>query len=94
MRAEESELTYEILAYLAENADAEDTLEGIVEWWLLEQKIKSCTVNVREILAQLAAENLINEYRGTDSRPRFRLNQERYTEILAILQSRKEQAGS
>jgi len=29
----------EILAYLADHPDAQDTLAGIFEWWLLERKI-------------------------------------------------------
>ena len=28
-----------ILAYLSDNPDAGDTFEGIVEWWLLNQRI-------------------------------------------------------
>lgn len=30
----------EILAYLSEHPDAEDTLAGIAEWWLLKQKVR------------------------------------------------------
>lgn len=81
----ESQIIYEILAYLAENPDAGDTVEGIVEWWLLEQKIKRETDRVEEALAELVAKGLVLERKGENSRIHYRINQSKYKEIQELL---------
>ena len=58
------QIAHEILAYLAEHPEAEDTLDGIVRWWLLEQKIKYQTNMVREAIAELVGEGLLLEYKS------------------------------
>lgn len=70
------EITREILAYLLEHPDAQDTLEGIVQWWLLERKIKYQTAMVKETLEELVEKGLIVEYRNEKSQPRYQLNRE------------------
>ena len=70
---EEREACYHILAYLADNPDAGDTFEGIVEWWLLHQRIKFETRTVSEAVAKLVAEGLIVEEEGFDSRVVYRV---------------------
>jgi len=35
------DISLKILAYLLNNPNAQDTLEGISEWWLLDQDIKN-----------------------------------------------------
>jgi len=47
--------------YLSDHPDANDTLEGIVHWWLLERKIV-CEINaIREALSNLKGQGLIKE---------------------------------
>jgi hypothetical protein len=70
-----------ILAYLIENPKARDTLEGIVEWWLLEQEIKFETARVQEALSELVAKELILEKKGPDLQIHYRINQKKYEEI-------------
>ena len=70
---EKSQVAREILAYLAAHPDAQDTLEGIVEWWLVEQRIVQQTAAVREALAELVAQGLLVERRGHDARTRYRI---------------------
>ena len=62
----------EIVAYLAENPDAEDTVEGIVQWWLLEQGIQRTTAEVKAALDKLAAWNLVALRLGADGRIYYR----------------------
>jgi hypothetical protein len=81
----ELKIAHEILAYLVENPDAQDTLEGIIQWWLLEQRIKRQTTNVKEALAELVAQGLIIERQGRDSRTHYRINRRRRGEIRALL---------
>lgn len=79
-----SKIEYEILAYLVEHPKARDTLEGIMEWWLLEQEIKFQLTQVRETLAGLVARGLVCEKTGRDSRIHYSLNQGKYEEIKEL----------
>ena len=83
-----SQVAHEILTYLVEHPDAQDTLKGIVQWWLLEQNIKLQTVKVKEVLAELVAKGLVLEHKGRDSQARYRINQSKYEEIQAFLKQR------
>jgi hypothetical protein len=67
------EACHYILAYLADNPDAGDTLDGIVEWWMLTQTIKFETHTVSQAVAKLVAEGLIVEKR-IDSRVIYKVN--------------------
>src|SRR5215216_921796 len=69
---EEREVTYYILDYLSDNPDAGDTLEGILEWWLLTRSIKFEMGTVSQAVASLVAEGLIMEQKGLDSRSIYR----------------------
>jgi DNA-binding MarR family transcriptional regulator len=91
---EQREAYYHILAYLADNPDAGDTFEGIVEWWLLHQRIKYETRTVSEAVAKLIDEGLIQEEKGSDSRVVYRVHrgahhvqniQERLSQIRSSL---------
>ncbi|HLL70133.1 MAG TPA: hypothetical protein VK363_01795 [Pyrinomonadaceae bacterium] len=82
---DKSQIARDVLAYLAEHPDAQDTFEGIVEWWLLEQKIKRQTAEVREVLDNLASRKLILERRAADSRTHYRLNRRKVKAINAFL---------
>ncbi len=80
-----SKIAYEILAYLTEHPDAQDTLEGIMEWWLLRQRIKRQTTLVSEVLAELIASGFVIERTGRDSRTHYRINQHKHGEIRALV---------
>lgn len=81
---EQSEACYYILSYLCDNPDAGDTLEGIVQWWLLQQRIKFGTQTVAGALAKLVAEGTIVEQTRFDSRTFYRINRSPQ-EVQAIL---------
>lgn len=72
---EKREACQYILGYLLDNPDAGDTFEGIVEWWLLHQRIRFETRTVSEAVAKLIADGLIVEQEGPDSRTIYRANQ-------------------
>ncbi|MEN3329682.1 MAG: hypothetical protein V7638_4489 [Acidobacteriota bacterium] len=71
---EQRELCEYILAYLADNPDAGDTLDGIVEWWLLRQRVKFETRKVSEAVARLVSDGLIEEHAEADSHVIYRVN--------------------
>ena len=61
---EEAALAYvehEILAYLAERADACDTLDGITNWWLYRQRLAEGPTMVRNAVKLLVAEGQLVE---------------------------------
>lgn len=82
---ETAEIVHDLLSYLIDNPDAQDTLEGIVEWWLLERNIESRTVKVREALTELVAHGLILEREGSDLRARYSINSSKREEIRKLL---------
>jgi len=88
-RKEQREVFYYVLAYLSDNPDAGDTLDGILEWWLLDQRIKFETRNVSEAVNQLVSEGLIVEHTEPDSRIIYRVNTGRKKTIRAILNKGK-----
>lgn|SRR5690349_4997188 len=87
------EVSYYILAYLSENPEAGDTFEGIVEWWLLRQRIKFETRNVSEAVTKLVSEGLIVEHEGSDSRIFYRVNTTKKQDVKSLLMREKESLG-
>ncbi len=67
----------EILDYLSKHPEAEDSLEGIVEWWLVEQRITRPAAEVRAALDQLVARKQISAHQGPDGRTHYRANPQR-----------------
>ncbi len=80
-----SPIFYEILAYFADHPQAQDTVEGIVEWWLLEQRIKQATTQVKGALEQLVAEGLVIAREGTAGRVYYRVNRQKLRGIRRLL---------
>jgi len=73
------------LTYLAEHPESHDTLEGIVEWWLLEQEIKRRTVLIREVMAELVVRGLVLERESSDARVHYYINRDRLAEIRQLI---------
>lgn len=69
-------LANEVLAYLVEHPQAQDTLEGIVEWWLLEQRIREAVADVEAALNELVAKGFLVARQCGDGRTYYRLNLE------------------
>jgi len=80
---EKREACQYILGYLIDNPDASDTLDGIMEWWLLNQKIRFETRIVFQAVTKLVADGLIVEVQGPDSRTIYKVN--RSEDIKGIL---------
>lgn len=82
-----SEIACEILAYLVEHPEAQDTLDGIVQWWLLERKIQCQTNIVREALDSLIAQGFVIKFRSGDSQVHYKINKSKYEEIQIHLKA-------
>jgi DNA-binding PadR family transcriptional regulator len=87
---ERREIFYNILAYLSDNPDAGDTLDGIVEWWLLDQRIKFETRNVFDAVSQLVSDGLVVEHTEADARIIYKVNTSRKKTIRTILNKGKD----
>ena len=84
----QSHVARRILDYLRRHPEAQDTLAGIAEWWLPEEKITTRTKTIEEALDELVAKNLVIGRTGTDSQIHYRINVTKLAEIEAILESR------
>jgi len=71
------EIQSEILAHLLAHPEAEETLEGIAEWWLLERTIERRLREVEAALDRLVAEGLLERRGGAGTRSRYRLAERR-----------------
>ena len=71
----------EILAYLIKHPEAQDTLEGITEWWLLEQRIQHAVAEIDEVLHDLVAHDLLVTRQCADGQTYYGLNRVKEREI-------------
>ena len=66
-------VAYEILRYLIKNPGAQDTLEGIVDWWLLGRNTKYQKALVQKALDMMVEDGLVIANRGTGSQTIYKL---------------------
>lgn len=79
------QLGYDILTYLAEHPDAQDTTEGIIEWWLSERAAKPNIALVEEALTELVDLEFILTRKTEDARAYYKVNRRKLKEISAML---------
>jgi hypothetical protein len=82
------ETSHKILAYLMENPDAQDTLEGIVDWWLLQQDIKRNVALIRKTVDGLIHKGFLVVRQGIDRTKYYQVNHEKLPEISALIERR------
>ena len=82
----------DILAYLVEHPQAQDTLEGILMWWLMEQRIKQLTSEVKSALEELVAEGLVLEHQSAVGQIRYGINSEKIEQVRARLRPVKKRS--
>jgi DNA-binding transcriptional regulator PaaX len=75
-----NDISEEILNYLLKHPAASDTLEGITEWWILNQRIRYEMEKVKAAVSKLVKEGWVNEIKGKDSTVRYRLNSKKRKE--------------
>jgi DNA-binding IscR family transcriptional regulator len=85
---EKSQVSNSILAYLAKHPDAQDTVEGITDWWLLQRRIEVESSLVQQALLELTQNGLILKRKGRDARIRYRLNKSKLREIRKAIENR------
>lgn len=80
------QIAVDILCYLSKNPEAKDTLEGIVDWWLLQQEIERKVANVKKVLDELVREELVLEIQSRDNNKYYRINPEKYNQITRVIE--------
>ncbi|MGH7901711.1 MAG: hypothetical protein ACRENZ_08230 [Thermodesulfobacteriota bacterium] len=81
------QIAVDILCYLSKNPEAKDTLEGIVDWWLLQQEIERKVANVKKVLDELVREGLILEIKSGDNNRHYRISAEKYDQIMKFIEA-------
>jgi hypothetical protein len=79
--AAKNDISEKILNYLSKHPDANDTLEGITEWWLLNQRIMYEMEKVKAAVFNLVEDGWLIAIKGKDSTLRYFLNPQKNTEL-------------
>jgi hypothetical protein len=79
--AQQNNISGQILNYLFKHPDASDTLEGITEWWLLNQKIRYEMEKVKVAVSKLVEEGWVIEIPEKNSTIRYKLSPKKRKEI-------------
>jgi hypothetical protein len=74
----------EILDYLARHPEAQDTIDGILHWWVLEACIRKWAPKIAETVAQLVERGFLEQSQSADGKIFYHVSR-RY---LSTLQQR------
>lgn len=83
--SDKSHIKYEILAYLSEHPEAQDTLKGVIQWWLLKSNINYQPFMVKESLNELVKQDLLLEKKRSGIEPLYVINIKKIKEIKKYL---------
>jgi hypothetical protein len=77
-------------SYLKNHPDAQDTKEGILEWWLLHQRAES----IENALAELVDRRFLDSFTGPDAKVHYRIAANRQDDFLRPCKSMKKHSRS
>ena len=83
-----SHIARAILEYLHKHPDAQDTVAGVIQWWLPEFGIKARTANVTDALTELVSQGLVLERKAKDLQIHYRMNLRRRKRIESMLKEK------
>jgi len=69
-----SRIARALLNYLRKFPEAQDTLEGISEWWLTDQHVRSHPTILKGVLNEMAARGFVLQLKGQDAQIHYRMN--------------------
>lgn len=79
-------LLREVLQCFARFPQRQDTLQGIAQWWLMENRVEWAVTEVQAALDELLARGFIISWRTTDGQTRYKVNPDAWEEIEALVQ--------
>ena len=80
-----SETAKDVLSYLNDCPGAQDTLEGVASWWLLERNVRRQLDEVEKALRQLQAADLLEKKEVATGPPRFALKHQHLSQIRTLV---------
>lgn len=80
------EVAERILRYLREHPEAKDTVEGIAEWWLAEDKITHAVDQVSEAVAWLVEKGHLMERQVAGGKTIYEINTKRCDQTARLNQ--------
>jgi hypothetical protein len=83
----------QVLRYLLEHPEAQDTVGGIAEWWLLERRVADAVMNVEAALDDLVAREFLVATERKDGSVHYRLNRAMEREIRGHLRNARAAKG-
>lgn len=86
---EVSRVLFAILAYLVDHPEADDTIEGIAQWWILEQRIRQQILVIEKALGVLVDKGFVLKQCSRNGQPRYRINRRMHQQIEAFLDKRQ-----
>jgi hypothetical protein len=79
-----AEIARRILIYLEENPEAQDSIEGILQWWLLERTVHYEKIRVEQVIEELVSRDFIVARQNAGSPIIYSLNPSKLAEIHLI----------
>ncbi len=79
----------EVLSYFVRNPRAADSLEGVVRWRLLDEKIRQGVEETRRALAWLVSQGFLLEESAKGADTLFRLNRDKAVQAGKLLNRAK-----
>jgi hypothetical protein len=79
------DIALRILRYLDEHPDARDTVNGVIERWIIEQCIREEKGKVLETLREMVAQGVLLEHRRKNAEEQFSINREKRDQIRDLL---------
>ena len=73
-----------VLRFLQSNPGAKETLEGIAEWWLMQERITEAVNQVSEAVAWLVAKGYL-ERKNSGIRTIYKINPSKGSDIARLL---------
>jgi hypothetical protein len=64
----------EILDYLARHPHAEDTIDGILHWWVLDACVRKWAPKIAETVARLVEQGFLEQKRSADGNVFYRVS--------------------
>jgi hypothetical protein len=80
-------LAQRILRHLQANPEAKETLEGIAEWWLLQERIAEAVEQVSEAIEWLVVNGYLLEKGIAGGKTLYEINQDKWNEITELLKT-------